>query len=232
MDASLPRQDRATLRPKDAATLVLVKRDGATPSVLLGQRHSGHVFMPNRYVFPGGRVDPNDHRVPAATELRDDVALCLRRSATAPRARALAIAAIRETFEETGLLLGKPAATEGLARQTAPWPAFAAHGLAPALDALDYIFRAITPPQRPRRFNARFFMADADLLRGEIRSDGELQHIHWVPVDDALQLPLPKITIQVLAEVAGLVKLDDVGRTRRHVPLYHRVRGRDSFEQD
>ena len=52
------------LRPKDAATLVLVKRDGREPRVLMGQRHGNMAFMANKYVFPGGRIDPADMRIP------------------------------------------------------------------------------------------------------------------------------------------------------------------------
>ena len=51
------------VRPRDAATLILVRNDGATPQVLMGQRHANHKFMPNKFVFPGGRVDPADSRV-------------------------------------------------------------------------------------------------------------------------------------------------------------------------
>ena len=77
-----------TLRPKDAATLVLIKNSGAVPEVLLGQRHGGHAFMPNRYVFPGGRVDPSDSRVVPATSLTQDVARRLEKNCSPARARA------------------------------------------------------------------------------------------------------------------------------------------------
>src|SRR5262249_21342533 len=97
------------VRPKDAATLILVDRTGAVPKVLLGKRHMRHKFMPGRYVFPGGRVDPADRSMPVARSL-DPAALAqlmkrLQRP-TAAKAQAFALAAIRETFEETGLLLG------------------------------------------------------------------------------------------------------------------------------
>jgi len=96
------------LRPRDAATLILVRQRGKIPEVLLGCRDAKHAFMPNRYVFPGGRVDPADARVPVATPLDRFVDERLRKAATAQRARALAVAAVRETFEETGLMLAKP----------------------------------------------------------------------------------------------------------------------------
>ena len=151
------------MRPRDAATLILVRQRGKIPEVLLGCRDAKHAFMPNRYVFPGGRVDPADAHVPVATPLDRFVDERLRKAATAQRARALAVAAVRETFEETGLMLAKPfkggAPEEDFGEH---WQGFLDKGMGPALDCLDLIARAVTLPGRPRRFNARFFMARAE----------------------------------------------------------------------
>ena len=106
-------QGRA-VRPRDASTLIIVRRDGSAPRVLMGQRHADHKFMPNKFVFPGGRVDPADSRIVPIVDLRAAVARRLmarmRGTPTERRARALAMAAIRETFEETGLVIGRPVA--------------------------------------------------------------------------------------------------------------------------
>src|ERR1700733_4257701 len=96
------------MRPRDAATLILVRMKGKTPEVLMGCRAAAHAFMPNRYVFPGGRVDPADAHVPVATPLDRHVKARLLKAASEKRAHALGVAAIRETFEESGLILGKP----------------------------------------------------------------------------------------------------------------------------
>ena len=99
----------AYVRPKDASTLMLVDRSGPVPKVLLGKRHQRHKFMPGRYVFPGGRVDPADRLMPVARPLdpHAEAHLMKRLQRASPvKARAFALAAIRETFEETGLLLG------------------------------------------------------------------------------------------------------------------------------
>ena len=216
-----------SLRPRDAATLVLVRAGPQGPEVLLGQRHADHAFMPNRYVFPGGGVDRLDHRAPAATPLRADVRARLERAASPARAHALAIAAVRETFEETGLMLAAPwpdGAPAG--RLDAPWDAFAAAGLGPALDALDYVFRAVTPPARPRRFNARFFLADAGQVRGELSGNGELGDLRWVGLDAARALPVPQVTRLVLAEVARLIAEPPDRAPERPVPRVRTVRGR------
>lgn len=219
-------------RPRDAATLVLVERGGSEPRVLMGLRHHGHVFMPNRYVFPGGRVDPADSRVVPATPLRPDVAARLGRACSPARARALGVAAIRETYEETGLMLAKPAPVAAPGSLWDPWPAFAARGLAPALDCLDYLLRAVTPPKRPRRFNARFFVADAAAVQGQIRGNGELEDLQWVTITRALGLPIPPITQAVLRFVARRLLEAPVVDHQAPVPVYRQRYGRDEFIEE
>src|SRR5438270_8542062 len=98
-----------TIRPKDAATLILIDRSGRAPKVLLGKRHERHSFMPGKFVFPGGGIDPSDKGMAVARPLDPHAQerLLQRFHHGSPgRARALALAAIRETFEETGLVLG------------------------------------------------------------------------------------------------------------------------------
>src|SRR5262245_40567599 len=129
------------VRPKDAATLILVDRSGPVPKVLLGKRHASHKFMPGRYVFPGGRVDPSDRRMPVggALDPQAEAKLCIRvQRPSAAKARAFALAAIRETFEETGLVLGQPH-NGSLDVPPSPWAAFAATRFLPDLGALRFI---------------------------------------------------------------------------------------------
>src|SRR5499427_2728319 len=128
------------LRPRDAATLILVRQRGKVPEVLLGCRDAKHAFMPNRYVFPGGRVDRDDARVPVATPLDRHVRARLQKAATPRRAQALGVAAVRETFEETGLMLAKPLKNGPPEEDFGEhWKGFLDKGLAPALDCLDLI---------------------------------------------------------------------------------------------
>ena len=150
VDKTYEGQKHPTLTPRDAATLILVRHTGAVPEVLLGCRDAKHAFMPNRYVLPGGRVDRADAHVPVASALRPEVDAKLRLAASPTRARALAVAAIRETYEETGLLLAGPLAGKPPAAVEKCWAGFLDRGLAPALDLLDIVARAITPPGRPR----------------------------------------------------------------------------------
>lgn len=191
------------VRAKDAATLIIYRRRRGGLEVLMGQRHRKHKFLPQRYVFPGGRVDPLDSRVRSATPIREDVEELLTRRATPARARALAAAAIRETFEEAGLVIGKPDPEPGR-RAPANWQPFFDTGMAPCFENLTYVARAVTPPWRPMRFNARFFMVDHKHVAGELGGDGELLDLTYVPIKDANDLELPLITTRVLDLVEDL----------------------------
>jgi 8-oxo-dGTP pyrophosphatase MutT (NUDIX family) len=188
------------MRPKDAATLILFRDGSSGPEVLMGRRAPGHVFMASKWVFPGGRVERSDFTAAATGALTD--AARLEAEVPARRARALAMAAIRETFEETGLMLARPAPVASVA---GGWRAFRAMGALPDLSVLTYVARAITPPGRPRRFDARFFMAGASaLLTPEpTAGSGELDEIAWTPLSEALNLELPAITRMVLGEAAA-----------------------------
>ncbi len=194
-------QGKPSPRPKDAATLILVRRDASKPRVLMGKRSGRHDFMPDKYVFPGGRTDPQDGRVTAYSELSAANEKQLRhQSRRLPRA--LALTAIRETFEETGLLIGRSAEMPGKA--PAGWQPLYDLDIAPCLEGLQFIGRAITPPYRPKRFDARFFMAHAEdvLIDDRPPLDGaELHDLQWVTFEEAMALDLPNVTRFMLGEI-------------------------------
>jgi 8-oxo-dGTP pyrophosphatase MutT (NUDIX family) len=199
------------LRPRDAATLVLVDHSGARAKVLLGKRHHGHKFMPGKYVFPGGGVEPADKRMPAARPLDPHAEQHLMRAVKRPspgKARALALAAIRETYEETGLFIGAKA-PHGSDAPPGPWAAFAQAQILPDLAAIHFVARAITPPRRPKRFDTRFFAADAGAIAhridGMIGPDAELVELLWMPIDEARHLDMPAITAVVLEELQARI---------------------------
>jgi 8-oxo-dGTP pyrophosphatase MutT (NUDIX family) len=134
----------------------------------------------------------------------------LRRGCTEARSRALALAAIRETFEETGLIVGEPD-TPTLRTRSRDWADFLQHDVNPRLDVLHLVARAITPPSRNRRFDARFFMVDAEHIQGEVherpQGSGELLDLHWVGVSKAQEMDqLPHITRAVLQEIEGRLR--------------------------
>lgn len=219
------------IRPRDAATLIVLDASGKTPKVLMGRRHHGHVFMPGKFVFPGGRLEPGDRQmnVAGALDSRVEAKLLLRRPrATITLARALALAAIRETFEETGLVLGN----DGFGAPESPppgaWTDFAAHGCYPDLQDLHFIARAITPPVRPKRFDTRFFSVDASAiakrLDGFVTESSELVELVWIALDEAETLDLPAITRKVLHEL----KLRQAAGMSRFlpVPFFYESRGK------
>jgi len=153
----------------------------------MGRRASRSRFAPGHYVFPGGRVDAADYRAQPLTPLRGEVAQRLSATCGPGRARALAVAAVRETYEETGLVLGE----------------IRGGSLLPALDRLDFILRAITPSDWPLRFHARFFIANAEAFTGELRGNGELLDLAWQPINALLKLPLIDVTQFILERLAS-----------------------------
>jgi len=197
------RSHAPALRPKDAATLIIVRRDRDGMRVLMGERHQRHVFQPGKLVFPGGRLDPGDQRLNLAHDLAPHVLARVSSGAGSSKARGLALAAIRETFEETGALMGERASTTPRTRSPS-WKKFFSHGIVPRLDALDFIGRAVTPPGRTRRYDTRFFMADASAiahtLDAEHRSDELLDPV-WLTLDEARAAKIMGITRLMLAEV-------------------------------
>jgi 8-oxo-dGTP pyrophosphatase MutT (NUDIX family) len=224
------------LRPRDATTLIILDRSEHDARVLMGRRHEGHAFMPGKYVFPGGRVEPEDRRMCAAGSLDPHVEAKLNARVSRPSpsfARAIALAAIRETFEETGLAIG---VDDYAAPENPPpgaWTRFAATGVYPALDGIDFLARAITPPGRPRRFDARFLIVDARSIarriEGVVHPEAELVDLVWTPLDKARELEMPRITHLALVDLAEALKggLDP----RRPRPFYRELRGRRLREE-
>lgn len=214
------------MRPRDAATLIIV-RDRR--EVLVGVRSAGHVFMPHMYVFPGGRVDPGDARVPCPVDMGKTTEAKLCRSLTRARARALAMTAVRETFEETGLVLGcKPRLP---VRSRSPhWKPFFDLGLVPDLAKLEYVGRAITPPNQVRRYDARFFMVDAKHMQGELRGNGELEDLRWAGLRSAHRLALSPITELML----NMLKRRITGKPEdpRQVPFFRELNGKELIEYE
>ncbi|MQB20645.1 NUDIX domain-containing protein [Agrobacterium tumefaciens] len=203
------------MRPRDAACLILVDRSNGSPRVLVGKRSSSHVFMPDVYVFPGGRRDPRDHALPFGVDLNPLVIDKLRRSAsraiTVAGARALALAAVRELEEETGLSFRTERAQQG-----------------PDLSPLRYVARAITPPGRIRRFDTRFFFCftdDVGIEPANIKDSAELQDLQWLDMRDSSGVNMAAITRMVLEDVTNFMIGDQPLHFESRVRLYFERRG-------
>jgi 8-oxo-dGTP pyrophosphatase MutT (NUDIX family) len=222
-------------RPRDSATLILLDGTPSDPKVLLGRRNERHAFMPGKFVFPGGAVDATDGRMAVAGALDPGSERRLLHRLSRPsaaRARALALAAIRETSEETGLLIGRRDAAKGGAPAPA-WAPFLDAGLRPNLGALTFVARAITPPGRPRRFDARFFVAHrrdiAAELPGIVGPESELVELRWLSFAEAREANLPLITRVVIGEIESRLRAESFQRPP--VPFYYYFRGRAHREE-
>lgn len=223
------------LRPRDASTLIILDTSAGEPRILFGKRRMDQVFQPGKYVFPGGRVDPSDLRVStpdtlAATEVRK----LLREIKGRPserRVNAFALAAVRETYEETGLLLGAKTPTPG--RSSIPvWQKFLSQGVAPRLASMTFLARAITPPGKPRRYDTRFFCVRAEEIAVRTTdNDGELTETHWLTLDEAKTFDLPTIQRAILEDLADRLKQEGhLGPSAHPVPFYHMKNG--TFRRD
>lgn len=218
------------LRPRDAATLVIVDRVKGDPRVLMGRRHLDQVFMPGKYVFPGGRVDASDLTVESADALdpveQAKLLVDMKGNPTQARARALAMAAIRETFEEAGLVIGAPAEPPAKPLDVPSWQEFFACGYRPKIGSLTLFARAITPPGRPRRYDTRFFCISADEITHEVdNSDGELSGLHWLTIEEARGLDLPSITRVILEDLTDFLKNGGTGPGHVPIPYYYHKNG-------
>lgn len=222
---------------RDAATVIVLRDRLTRPAVLMGQRGAQAAFMPNKFVFPGGAVDANDALVPLAGELPAPCSARLA-EASALSPAAIAAAAIRELWEETGQMLGTPGDWPDAPRG---WRGFARSGLRPDASTLEFVFRAITPPGLPRRFDARFFLVDATHLATDpddfTRAEDELAHLQWIALDQVRRFDLPFITTVVLAEIAARIADPDAPQS---VPFFRnddenqlvaRLGGRSPFDR-
>lgn len=223
------------LRPLPAATLIVIDRARRGFRVLMGRRNEKLAFMGGKFVFPGGRVEPSDRRMPVAGALSQRVEDALAARVVRPSAglgRALALAAIRETYEETGLLLGT---RDYGPPENAPeeWGAFHEEGVLPDLEALHLVARAITPPGRPRRFDTRFFVTDRRSVAAErpgiVGPDAELTELAWVKLDEARKLDLPRITRAVLDDLQAAAEAGFA--PYRPIPFYYERHGKGLREE-
>ncbi|MDP4593090.1 MAG: NUDIX domain-containing protein [Beijerinckiaceae bacterium] len=194
------------VRARIAATIILIDRSGKQPRVLMGRRNPKNTFMPDKFVFPGGQLDSEDKLMPAAGVLPDLVEQRLGHIRGRSNARAIAMAGIREMFEETGLILGASNEGEPVVAPAGSWSDFAAQGQLPNLETIHFVGRAITPPRLPRRYDTIFLAAEASDISGKVDGaigpDKELVELAWIPMQDVHGMAdLATITSVVLREL-------------------------------
>lgn len=218
------------LKPRDAATLIVIDRSGPA-RILMGRRRPSQIFLPDKFVFPGGRADRIDQAIPAAGELPESclakLLMDMKGGAASPqRARGLALAALRETYEEAGLLIGEPghpAPGRGLkaGSKDSAWAGFFGEKVVPGLAPLRFLARAITPPGRPRRYDTRFFVVDAAHVAKTVEPpDDELRELGWFTVDELRRLDVPNITRAVIEDVNEYLEAQARGTSDWPVPFY------------
>lgn len=201
------------VRARDAASLILLRGADRDLEVLAGRRSLRARFMPGVYVFPGGAVDAEDWR-PWQLEVGADT--------LPPRLLRCARAALRETWEEAGVLFGRPAAAPLAAHPGSPVAAaYAAAGLRVAIDRLAYVGRAITPARVFRRFNTRFFLGDGDDVVGEPHPTDELEDVRWHPIGRQPLEPLRDVSQFMLARAIAIR-----GGDSSPAPLFYTVNGK------
>lgn len=207
----------------------------------MGQRRLDLAFMPGKYVFPGGRVDQADAMVRCCGDLPqselDRLLIDMKGRPSPDRARALALTALRETFEETGLIIGAkdgmavgektlPLATDARPKATASWQRFCSHDLLPRLDQMSFFARAITPPGRSRRYDTRFFCIDADAISFDSKQrDEELLTLHWLTLEDTRSFDLASITRVILEDLAERFTVGPITANGLPVPYYYFANG-------
>jgi 8-oxo-dGTP pyrophosphatase MutT (NUDIX family) len=200
------------VRPTDSAGLVLIREVADGPQVLLGRRHRKSRFMPDTYVFPGGRVDPGDRAPSGFPEPLCDAPFGTDRK-TRRKLAVFARAALRECYEETGLLLaaapnaGARAVSGEAVDEGTVWRAYARAEARPAFEALLLVGRAITPVTSPMRFHSRFFLvpvtggtAGPPVAPPHPEGGVELEDLRWMPLAEAARLTIPEPNALVLDE--------------------------------
>ena len=204
---------------RDASTVILVRKKDNSNYVLMGQRGKNAVFMPSKYVFPGGAVDPQDSDIELAGQLSKNVSTLLDSNSNNEISKALSVAAIRELWEEAGLRLCQKVSK--VVKTPSGWEDFCSGKYLPDASNLQFVFRAVTPPGRPRRFDARFFLCNAETVYGSLddfsAASTELNHLQWIDIKEVNKLNLPFITEVVLNEVREIIKS---GRNKKGIPFF------------
>ena len=214
-DATPTPRPATPVRPRDAATLVVVRPGARGPLCLMGRRHTGSQFLPGCYVFPGGAVERSDRAAKPASPLDLAHLAAMGVGGNARTAVALGVAAVRETFEETGVMVADPGHVGNAPGAT--FDEMRRRGVAPALGRLVYLGRAITPADSPIRFHARFFLARLGPDAVELGGDDELHDLSWVPFGDVASLPTIGITRFMARFAADVLGRDPMSPARRPV---------------
>ena len=201
------------LKPRLAASLVIIDRDESGKiHVLMGRRRPELAFMPNKFVFPGGRAERGDHYLTCHDDLHENDIARLAPQANQYQAkkyaRAIALCAIRESYEETGYAIGAQKTDLPINTKRTIWPN---DKIMPAIGGLRYFARAVTPPGQVRRFDTRFFVTMRHAIAWENPlgpPDPEFTEIAWLPIDKLPEDDIAGITHRILGVLKTRIKTD------------------------
>ena len=217
-------------KPRDAGSLILYKIKDNKIYILMGRRPPSQKFMPDIFVFPGGAVEKDDGYMEFTEDLNTQTKQRLTKYSSIHRARAIALAAIRETYEETGIMIGEKE-QKFTKKYKNTWKNFEENKIKPRLDTLKFVARAITPRGQTKRFHARFFLSDSIFSNGSIKNNNELLDIDWYPLNSIFStLPLAQVTELVLKEAITMLNIkSDINKK---TPFFSRRMGKRVVKYD
>ena len=197
-------------RPKDASTLIIIRKKKQETFVLMGRRSMRARFMPGVYVFPGGVKEKEDLQAYKFFQLKPNKRINKKavKSYSDTHCQSLLLTAIRETAEETGLYLAneRKNSLQPFINNKSTWYHFTENSYIPNINKLHFFGRAITPSIFKTRFHARFFLAFYEDFIGKIKSSRELENLDWISLNEAKNKKIADVTEFMLNE---LIKLNN-----------------------
>ncbi len=210
------------VHPKDASSLIILRNSRKSIEVLMGRRPLSSRFMPGIYVFPGGALDKTDYYVYKNVSLNKSINIRKLKARNTNHMNALAKTAIRETYEETGLMLaekGKMNIDKNKIINTG-WLEFFDKGLYPAVNKLLYLGRAVTPSVYKVRFHARFFVAVENDFIGTLKTSKELEKLIWIKLEEVKNIKCADVTEFMINELINI---------GRNISLLHKIPKKPMF---
>ena len=195
-------------KPKDASTLIIIRKNKKKTFVLMGQRPMQSRFMPGVYVFPGGVTEKEDLQAYKFFKLKPNKQVNKKvvKSYSNSHCQSLLLTAIRETAEETGLYLAEldRSSSKPFVNGESSWSHFTEKSYIPSTHKLLFFGRAITPSKLKIRFHARFFLAFYEDFVGNMKANRELENLDWISLNEAKNKKIADVTEFMLNEIIKL----------------------------
>ena len=211
-------------KPKDASTLIIIRKNKKKTFVLMGQRPMQSRFMPGVYVFPGGVTEKEDLQAYKFFKLKPNKKVNKKamKSYSNSHCQSLLLTAIRETAEETGLYLAEDdrSSSEPFINSESSWNHFTEKSYIPSIHKLLFFGRAITPSKLKIRVHARFFLAFYEDFIGNMKANRELENLDWIVLDEAKNKKIADVTEFMLDEIIKLNNNYSNLSNKRFFPMF------------